>query len=209
MPTPVQTLYRLVWGGRLFDTEGWSCSLHVGSAAGLNLAASTFNAALVAWMARPGSAISSAARLDFVKFNQINPLTAKYSLPSSNEVIQNDLAVGVASPQLPQLSLAVSTRTVFARGRAHAGRFYPPSGVVSSVQPDGRVSSAAAIAAASSAATLLQGINTAVGAGSRVVVFSRVGQFAEPVTNVRVGRVMDTMRSRRTSLLEDYAQAVV
>lgn len=206
---PVTNLHRLVWGGRLFTLEGWSCSLYFGSDAGLNIAASSFVAPLSAWMARTGSGISSAARLDFVKFNDINPITARYMPGLSNERIQNDMAVGVASPDQPQLSLVVSTRTVLPRGRAHAGRFYPPTGVVSSVQSDGRVSTAGATAAAASGSLLIRDLNAVVGATARAVVFSRIGQQVQVINAVRVGQVTDTMRSRRSQLPEEYIESAV
>lgn len=204
---PVQTLYRLVWGGRLFDKEGWSCSLSIGSPTGFNHAASDMSAALVAWMARAGTRNSSAARLDFIKMNQINPTTGKYVLQTTNELLQNDLAVGVSAPGPGQNSVAVSTRTLLSRGRSHAGRFYPPTGNITPDPVSGLVDSTVIGAMATSAFALITDVNTVLGADGSVVVFSKVGQLVEPVNGVRVGRVIDTMRSRRRSLNEDYSFA--
>lgn len=201
---PILTLYRLVWGGRLFDKESWSCSLHVGSDAGLNLAASMFSAPLVAWANRPASLLSSDAHLDFVKFNRINPLTAKYTDLTTNELLQNDLGKGVATAGPGQNSLCVSTRTAATRGRGHAGRFYPPVGMSGTDAGTGLIGATFVGGTVSSAVTLLRDINAVVGAGSRLVVFSKIGQTVTPITSVRVGRVMDTVRSRRRSLGEDY-----
>lgn len=199
---PVATLYRLVWGGRLFDQESWSCSLHIGSTPGVNLAASTFSAALTAWMARASSNLSGSAKLDFIKFNQINPVTGRYSLPTSEELVQNDLAVGTVPAAFGQLSLAVSTRTALARGRGHAGRFYPPIGDVAIDTITGLTNGTVVADVGTSAATLLRDINTSLAGTGQLVVFSKVGQSVETITGVRVGRVMDTMRSRRRSLVE-------
>lgn len=206
---PVTNLHRLVWGGRLFTSETWSCSLYLGSDAGLNVAANSFVAPLTAWMLRVGSGVSNQAKLDFVKFNDINPITGRYLPGPSNELLQNDMAVGNAAAGAPQLTVAVSTRTDLPRGRAHAGRFYPPTGAVSSYDSTGRISDAAALACATSAATLLQAINGVVGVTARVVVFSKIGQQVQVVNALRVGRVTDTMRSRRRQLAEEYKQVAV
>lgn len=207
----VTNLYRLVWTGRLHSTESWSCSLHVDAPTGLNLAASNFLIPLAAWMTRAGSKISGQAKMDEIKFNQIDPATAKYVLPTSNTLTQDDAGTGATTASWPpQSTVVVSTRTALDRGRGHAGRFYPPTGAAGIIGTDGRISSADANSMATSAATLLTDINAlvAVGAG-RVVVFSKVGQSVETVTGVRVGRVVDTMRSRRTSLPEEPSFVVV
>lgn len=206
---PVGTLYRLVWGGRLFTDETWSCSMHVDSDSGLNLAASNFTAALVAWMERSDSQISASAQLDFVKFNQINPITGRYALPTSNNDEQLTLAAGIRPAAPGQDTVAVSLRTALARGRGHVGRFYPPTGSQTPDGLDGLITAAIATTMSTSAATLVAAVNTAVGVGSRVVVFSKIGQSVEPVTAVRVGRVTDTMRSRRAQLRENYIQTVL
>jgi hypothetical protein len=200
----VQTLYRLVWGGRLFDQESWSCSLSVGSPAGLNLAASDFKTALIAWMTRAGTQNSNAARLDFIKFNQINPVTGRYVLQVTNEIMQNDMAVGANQAGPGQLSVAVSTRTTLSRGRSHAGRFYPPTWATAPAVDTGLITVAVAGGMATSAWGLVADVNTVLGADGEVVVFSKVGQIVQPVVGVRVGRVVDTVRSRRRSLNEDY-----
>lgn len=200
----VGELHRLVWGGRLFDKESWSCSLHVNSTPGLNLAASNFQAAFVGWMQRAGSKISGGANLDFVKFNTINPVTGRYTLPISNELVSPGLAVGPAIASHGQLALAITTNTALARGRGHAGRFYAPVGQHTIDTATGLNSGADATLVLTSALTLIRDINTIVGAGSSVVVFSKRGQSVQPVTGLRVGRVMDTMRSRRRSLPESY-----
>lgn len=203
-------LARLVWSGTLFTGESWSCSVHLAGPIGPLVPATTFEPAIKAWMTRPTSHLSGAARLTEIKFNSIDPVTGKYALPTSNNATVFPDVAGTENSAPGQLSLVVSTRTVLARGRGHAGRFYPPSG-----NPDSGVSTAAgqvtvAVAGdcAASASTLLTAINVAT-ADFRVVVFSKAGQSVEPVTAVRVGRVYDTMRSRRSSLDENYQSAVV
>jgi hypothetical protein len=206
---PVAKLYRLVFGGRLFDKEGWSCSLNIGSPTGFNLAASVFAPPIQAWV-NASLNLSSAAKLDFIKSNEIDPLTGRYMLQNAtNELIQNDQAIGKAAPGPGQLSVVVSTRTAQARGRAHAGRFYPPTGTPTIDPLTGLISASTANLYASQAWTMITGINTILATAGSVVVFSKVGQSIEPVTGVRVGRVVDTMRSRRRALTEDYSYAPI
>jgi len=205
----VTHLFRLVWGGRLFTAEQWSCSLHIDGPGPINIAASTFGAPLTAWVQRASSLISQAAKLDVVKFNEIAPATGRYVLPTTNALEQNDLGTGTLSMLPGQCAMAISLRTALARGRGHAGRFYAPVGAVT-VDAEGRISAASAGGMATSAATLVNDLNDIVtSGGGRVVVFSKVAQTVEPVTGIAVGRVIDTMRSRRTSLLEDHQQTAV
>lgn len=206
---PVGELHRLVWGGKLFTTESWSCSLHVNSTPGLNIAASNFQAAFVAWMGRASSTLNPAASLDFVKFNTINPVTGRYTLPFSNELVSPNLAVGAGSVSHGQLALCISTSTAVARGRGHAGRFYSPAGAFGTDVATGLINATAAGAALTSALSLCRDINTIVGAGSSLVVFSKRAQTVTTITGLRVGRVMDTMRSRRRSLDESYVSGAL
>lgn len=206
---PVSELHRLVWGGRLFTNESWSCSLHVNSVPGLNLAASNFQTAFVAWMGRGTSRVTTAASLDFIKFNTINPVTGRYTLPYSNELVSQNLAAGLAVATHGQLALAVSTTTALARGRGHAGRFYSPAGVFTVDGTTGQINATEATGVLNSALTLCRDVNTILGAGSSLVVFSKIGQSVQPITGIRIGRVMDTMRSRRRSLNEDYLKGAL
>ena len=204
---PVQKVYRLVWGGRLFTTESWSCSLSIASGTGFNLAASNFKVLLTAFMARPGTIMSSAARLDFIKCNEINPMTRKYVLQTSNSYFQNDMVIGTQAAVPGQNSVAVTTRTALSRGRAHAGRFYLPCAPQAINAETGQFSTLIAGTMATSAWSMITDVNTLVGVGSSVAIFSAIGQSVEPVNGVKVGRVVDTVRSRRSSLLEDYSFA--
>lgn len=200
---PVVRLHRLVWGGRLFDTEQWSCSLHFGSPDTASGDAADYEPALKAWMTRVGSNISSFAHLDEVKFNIINPTTGRYLFPVSNTDVLAASVTGAKDIGPGQNTLAVTTRTALARGRGHAGRFYPPTGSFSqNMSADGRMAATDAQACALSAAQLISALN-AVNPEIHAVVFSKVGQSQEAIVGVSVGRVLDTMRSRRTSLLED------
>lgn len=207
---PVNVLHRLTFGGRLFDSESWSCTLHIDANEILPHPASAFQTALAAWMSRVETMNSVAARLDFIKFNRVTAFalpngkkSMRYAENDTNQHLQNDMAVGVQPIGIGQDTLCVSLRTGIARGRASHGRIYPPSGRFMP-DSDGRVPVATANNAAGSAATLIRDLNAVVaGAGTAsVVVFSNVGQLVENVQSVRCGRVVDTMRSRRSSLDE-------
>lgn len=206
---PVRTLHRLVWGGRLFDTESWSCSLHFDAQDEVTLPASVFATDLVAWMTSAGARISGSAVLDFIKFNRIAPATGRYFNQQSNTHDQLDMATGTVERGEGQISVAVSTRTALARGRGHAGRFYPPTADLP-IQIDGRITALLAQDMANAAAALISGLNdTTLAEGGQAVVFSKVAQTVEPILSVRVGRVPDTIRSRRSSLVEDPQSALL
>lgn len=205
----VRNLYRLVFSGRLFAAESWSCSLHIDAGNLVVFDPSIFQAALTTWFQSTDARISDAARLDEIKCNRINPVTGRYIEGQTSALLQNDMATGVAQATAPQLSVVISTRTALDRGRGHAGRFYPPSGAATPL-PDGRIQTVAAGSMATTAATLLSAINAQVlGSAGHLVVFSKVAQTVEPITGVRVGCVIDTMRSRRTSLPEEPQSAVL
>lgn len=211
---PVQNLYRLQFGGKVFADERWSCSLHMNSPDPVNTAAADFVVPLSQWFSSHDAGNSDSTTLDEVKFNKI----AKVVLPGgqvrwryANQVTDvAPLAVPVSGNQNqmpPQCTLSLGLTTALKRGRGHAGRIYPPSGLddLQNQIADGRVSAPEAMARAQAFRTLLLDLN-APGGGllMSVVVFSAVAETVEPVTGVRCGRVIDTMRSRRTSLAEDY-----
>lgn len=178
--------------------------MHVHSPADLPDNPALYLPALSTWFQDSNTNINAGARLDYIKFNEINTLTGKYA----NQVaaFEHVLAPPLAGPgaSVPgQLTLAVTLTTGLTRGRGHAGRFYPPSGHGSSVpSTDGRVSIGAAQSHGITAKALINSIN-AINAG-KVVVLSVLDQKVVEVTGVAVGRVVDTQRRRRSSLPEDY-----
>lgn len=102
-------------------------------------------------------------------------------------------------------------RTPLARGRGHVGRFYWPCGVPVAI--DGGWTVAQVQAAANTAKTLIDAINTAAKAqwsGSLgVVVMSFLGSNQNVVNRVEVGRGPDTQRRRDKSVPEDYRGAAI
>lgn len=103
----------------------------------------------------------------------------------------------------PQIALVLSLRTARPRGYASNGRMYVPS----ALRPEattGRITDAQAGAAAQAAAAFIGSVN-AIGMGTVQVMSAVGGGISANVTEVRVGRVMDTQRRRRNGIPEEYA----
>lgn len=149
--------------------------------------------------------VSNRAPLTTLKLNMIDT-NGRY-LNQGNTVVHDFGTPGIyGGGQFlypPQVALAVTLRTRLSRGRAHAGRFYLPS-PSAQVQDDGRITEIAATDIATDVVTFIDALNAAL-PNFRVGVASDVGSGAmEPVTGVTVGRTLDTIRSRRTSIPEAY-----
>lgn len=149
--------------------------------------------------------ISGAARLTTLKVNQIGT-DGRYV--DQNDTVQYDWTTSVPGSASsvytpPQIALAVSLRTGVRRGLAHTGRFYLPTPAFVP-NADGRITTAQAQSAATATTTFLNALHAAL-PGWRAGVVSDVGAgAARAVTHVEVGRVLDTIRSRRTSLPEAH-----
>lgn len=152
--------------------------------------------------------IASAAVLEEVKFAQIGP-DGKYT---DDPVIVNvaDTPGGQAggpvpeSMVLPQSALVVSLGTA-RRGPTGKGRFYLPMPVID-LSPDLLMPVSNRDPVEAAAATFINNINEQPGLdvlNIRVVVASSKG-YNTVVNSVRVGRAIDTMRSRRASIDEAY-----
>lgn len=113
-----------------------------------------------------------------------------------------------------QLTVVATLQTALERGRGSKGRmFLPPTSTLldSQLGTDGRIPASNADAYADGVRKLVVDLNAAyVGIQSgdekvgKVGVASNAGTGSfRPVTEIRVGRVVDTMRSRRAKLIED------
>lgn len=200
----------LQWGGKLPGLESWSCGIRLkkvtggvtqgGEPSGM-IAAAT--AAITAFHQRAATMIHSSAKLSFVKLNGI-ALNGTYMTESTFETPVADLSGGMTTPLVPnQVALAATLETGFSRGPAHRGRFYLPLPAIQ-VAADGVIGADLAASVAGSADTLLADLN-AVNADFKVAVFSRkAGAPASRLVNdISVGRVLDTQRRRRRSLVEN------
>jgi hypothetical protein len=144
------------------------------------------------------------AHLDTIKYNLID-VAGHYADPTATVRwdASSPTSGGAAPGAIPQAAGVVSLMTANARGLAHTGRFYMPL-FTCALGTDGRISEANATTVAERATTFLDALN-ADDDTYRVAVLSNVGAgHQNHVTHVRVGRVIDTMRSRRTSLAEGY-----
>lgn len=224
MPFP-RDLHRIVVIGDLYGVEEFNFSLTVAPLTGAaNIPASTqaltdaVGAAVATWYPKlagsGGCSIIQQARLQSVKVNRLDP-DGHYKDPVSFEAIVGPIQGGSGALVAPQLAMAVTLASVIPRGRGSKNRFYlPPLTAFATVDSTGRVSAANAGAIASGAKGLIDALN-AVYAGfgggfdpaHRVAVASSAGAGSfRDVAKIRVGRVIDTMRSRRSSLAEDYQE---
>jgi hypothetical protein len=150
------------------------------------------------------------AKIQTIKLNEIG-VDGRYT---SAQTIFYDYPVplaGLAGVQpAPQVALAITLGTQIKRGRAAHGRFYVPlpgvtldPGTATTGVP-GTMSSSIQQLIADHAAKFLNDVNAAV-VGYRVGVVSDIGTGTyQPVTSVRVGRVLDTIRSRRNKFPEQH-----
>jgi hypothetical protein len=203
---------RIVVSGSLYTTEAFSFSLSVVPTAG-NAPALDAGGKVQAIAGTVSNywgviGVSQAASLDLVKYNEIGT-DGKYESEAETNLVEFPAPVKGISPTLvaPQIALAVSLLTAARRGRAHAGRYYLPV-PGAQVQADGRIAAGNAEQFADSSAEFINDLNNNVGPGWAIGVASKIGAGTfRPVTTVRVGRVLDTIRSRRTSLDEMYEVA--
>lgn len=201
----------LQWGGTLPGNETWSCGLRLSQintgpwpdtdAAAMLPAAAT---ALEAFHSRAASMINNFCYLTYVKLNPIN-VSGHYDLPTTNEQIVTPLPGGSGTNLYPnQVALVASLVTAVSRGPAHQGRIYLPL-PTASLGTDGEIQAGDRDTIKGSLNTLLTNLN-ALRSNYAVAVHSRkAGAPAQRVvTGWRVGRVLDTQRRRRKSLVENY-----
>jgi len=200
----------LQWGGKLPGNEEWSCGIRMAAAEGVTptndpaMLTGCKNAVQTYHMAA-STFIAAPAKLSFVKLNLIDT-DGHYVADTTSEIVVADIAGGgpATTPYPNQVAMAVSLTTGFSRGPAHRGRFYLPlPGFV--LGTDGLITAANAIGLSGTTDTFIASLN-AVTANAFAAVFSRkLGAPAHrPITGNLVGRVLDTQRRRRRSLVENY-----
>lgn len=157
--------------------------------------------------ARAATTIDSSAVLEMVKMAHIgadgkyddDPIHRDYSTPGGT---------GPNVMVLPQTALAISLGTA-RRGPSGKGRFYiPMPGDAVDAGGGFKMSTALQDQIRGSAQTMLTDVNNwpgadVVSAAWKIVVASTKG-YNTKVTGVRVGAIIDTMRSRRNKLDESY-----
>jgi hypothetical protein len=128
-------------------------------------------------------------------------------------------AVGVAEATLglagtnngdpipPQCS-AVVTLLTGRPGRSYRGRQYWPAFTETTLDPTGRMTAAAQVALKNFMVAWMGAVNTALAFRSLVVISPTLGE-GFPITEVKVGNVFDTQRSRRDDTTEVYVSGAV
>ncbi len=202
---------RLTLSGVLFDEapEAWSFSLSLDQNQfnGLDLNQAQFDDIVAdcgAFISRPGTLIRTQAYLKQVKFAWIGA-DGKYTREPmmANVNVQGGSPFGPLHPA--QVSLAISLNTDL-RGKRGRGRFYLPLPAVAVEPTTGLISVADRDSVEASAAQFLNDLNNEPGVdvlGLSVAVASSFGALSH-VRSVRVGRALDTIRSRRRSLVEAH-----
>lgn len=160
----------------------------------------------------------TSAKLTSVKLNRIGT-DGKYLDAVTRENIYGAPIAGPSNAHPPaQLTLVATLQSAVPRGAASKGRFFlPPTAPIQEVGTDGRLTIAQATDHANGVKGLIDSLNavyasahTGDDALGRVGIASNSGggQFRE-VVSVRIGRTVDTMRSRRNKIPEDYQSATI
>lgn len=153
--------------------------------------------------------IGSGAILTTIKLNEIGP-DGRYVNKSDTVMHEFEPGIpGVGTNDLPnQCAIAITLRTAVKRGLAHSGRFYIPC-LKSLSMANGQILEANAAAIATATTTFLTSLNTALDPWTVSVMSDVRDGAARKVTHVEVGRVIDTIRSRRTSISESYVSGAL
>lgn len=214
------SFHRIVAIGNLYaDTFNFTLSMVPAGGGSLPAVSDTLVAAVGAtvadWFNNPMTAgsetginIASVCALTSVKVNRIGPDGRYVDAETKEHVLTTPVAGPYGTVIQPQLSVALTLRGANERARAGRGRiFFPPSENCGGTLTDGRVSVAKTLSHAKGGLHLLSMINdTYIAQGVNAVagIASKVGSGAfQPVVQVSAGRVVDTIRSRRSKLDED------
>lgn len=204
MVASYQPHYRLAFGGTLYTTEQWSGRFNITSTGDLPTSGEadtmlpTLATAIGVWVAAAGSKLSTATVLTWVKFNELNSLG--HYVDAGNSRIQevNPAVAGSGDPLLPpQVAVVHSLRTAHTRGKAHIGRLFTPA---LAANPNNMPLFVDGTATTGTLTTLLNTINSVV-APAGVSIISATGE-SNAVTRCAAGRIFDTLRTRRASLVE-------
>lgn len=218
---------KLAFGGGLGNptVEQWTCGIRfvenensAPTRPQLVAAAAAVWTPLSAWMLRPESVIGNAAVLEWVKLNWI--LATGRQRDVETVLYENEGIRGARMTPVPWYQTQVLTfRTPVSRGRAHAGRIFPPvSGTSPATTLTPYCAEGDASVQASSGATMIEDVVsamqaalTAAGYGDSATLFAAVvspgdtaqgtTSIAQPISGVVVDRVAD-VQHRRTRQVE-------
>ena len=215
MPFPLHN--RLTVRG-IFDgtPEIWSYGMHFPSqvTGGPDIEPNDWNATNVsaALAAFHGSAIfGSKVRLTGWRGYQIGP--DGRTVGNNLKVVELDPGtVGAGTYRYPPQVTTVVSFVAANRGPAKFGRCYLPGPAANINITDSRMTASDAAAVCTAFKTLVESLLNAMYVsplyvGEELVNVSRSGEGVfQTVETIRVGRVFDTMRSRRNKLVEDYSE---
>jgi len=181
------------------------------------------DSAIVAAWTGVGFGIASSALITEIRYSAING-EGKVALNDAGAYMQvkrprNFDFGGGGTPVHPFQVATVLTLETARSGATGRGRMFLPA-PAATVGAFGQVTAASADATAAASKTLLDNVNAAMRNGApavpmRVCVASagsiKQGQVPHntPVTGVRVGLVLDTIRTRRNRLREDYRRSAL
>lgn len=200
------------WGGTLPGGEIFSCGLRVAPDASTasmpdvtDAESDAVGAIIGTYHGAPDTLVNQNAVLTYVKTNVIGT-DGKYKFSDTHEYVPIGIPGGGGSnPLYPnQVAIAVSLLTDFTRGPAHRGRFYLPIPSIV-VQSDGKITAADANRIRATTLTMINALPGAlVGMNASVMSRKSGAPARRTITNVQVGRVLDTQRRRRNALTESY-----
>lgn len=201
---------RLVASGTLYDVETFSWGLSLAPDFPSDPAPSAVPQGVIDAVVdfhTDASITHAQAKLTMLKLNEIGE-DGRYASDADTVLheFETPVAGAITSYSPAQCATAITLATAKTRGRASKGRFYIPTGKMPA--SNGLLSTTDQGQIASAATAMLNALHVAL-PGWRVAVMSNIGTGdSEFVTNVRVGRVVDTMRSRRRNLPEEYYDGV-
>lgn len=211
---------KVTFGGSLFQTnEIWQAGLTLAkpgtdielTQAQLQALADAIGPVVDGYFTDITYGIAPAVRLEWTKTALLSE-TGKYALASPGLYDTSPAIVGNGSSNyavhtLPQSALAVTLDSRKRGPRGRLSRFYLPMPVLSIDPATGRALGAA-VSFLDASAGFIRRVNEAAGnvvEGLVVVSASKLGEGnVNPIVSVRIGDVVDTMRSRRNALQEVY-----
>ena len=211
-------IWNLSFGGTLYD-DIWQCTLYtslIGNPGGPIGSDSILMNDIVDDVKTffAASRSSQQAKLTFVKFNEVDPVTKKYvsKTTTTEQIVAPPVAGPVGQFIPPQQTLCISWVTGAKRGVAAKGRIYPPATAVA-VGTDGNISETDRLLLANAGKTFVNNLNNAPGPDlpgtSMTVVVLGYDGSNRPVNGVRVGNKLDTQRRRRNASPEIYSQVAL
>ena len=203
MPTPAHLRLTVsgIFGTLIAPYERWSFRVNFGVGEGPTALAALADAG-VANLAPILEGTKTVCRITEVKAASILATGLYAADPEIRPV--NLPGTGSGGAEIPQVAMVASLMTG-RRGATGRGRIYLPM-PAADAGAGGVFTQQFADTTALRVANFLNGVNSGLGFGNAVVASTK--GYVTPIEAVRVGRVPDTMRSRRTSIPEGYGTPV-